>query len=146
MSNIEQTSIEDYMNAEHAVTDFTKDGKCSQCGGCCSKMLPLSDSEIERIKKFVKKKKLKPHKLPVNPLLVDQPIDCTCPFLRFNNDDRGTWCSIYSVRPDICKAFTCNKDDGQVATDLSKSDLDKYKSLPPRAVVDMWETFFPDKK
>lgn len=143
--NIEHSTIEEYMDSEHSVTDFTVNGKCSQCGGCCSRSLPLTDDEKESIKKFIKKKKVKPHKLATNPLLAQEPIDFTCPFLRFNNDAEA-WCSIYPVRPGVCKAFQCNKDDGQVATDLSKDDLAKYKSLPPRIVLDMWETFFPEKK
>lgn len=140
--NIETSTLGEYQERKDEVTDFTVDGKCSQCGGCCSRTLPLTDKEKETIKKFVKKKKLKPHRIPINPLLAEQPIDFTCPFLQFDRDGDGTWCSIYNVRPGVCKAFQCNKDDGQVATDLSKDDLESSKTLPPRAIVDMWDTFF----
>ena len=34
---------------EHGVYDFTKDGKCSRCGACCSDLLPISESEYSRI-------------------------------------------------------------------------------------------------
>lgn len=36
-----------YEDMEHGVCDFTKDGKCSGCGQCCSVYLPLSPGEIK---------------------------------------------------------------------------------------------------
>ena len=29
------------------MTNFTKNGKCSKCGSCCSNFLPLTQSEIK---------------------------------------------------------------------------------------------------
>ena len=37
------------------VFEFTKDGKCSGCGQCCSNYLPISSKEIKEIKRYVKK-------------------------------------------------------------------------------------------
>lgn len=31
------------------IFNFTKDGKCSGCGGCCSNLLPMSPKEIDVI-------------------------------------------------------------------------------------------------
>ena len=45
--------------SEFKVTNFCKDGKCSCCGECCSDMLPLSDAEIIKIKKYIKKNNIK---------------------------------------------------------------------------------------
>ena len=45
---------------EHGVYDFTKDGKCSSCGSCCSNYLPLSSKELKEIKRYVKKAYIQP--------------------------------------------------------------------------------------
>ena len=33
---------EDLKEVNIMITDFTKDGKCSECGSCCSDCLPIS--------------------------------------------------------------------------------------------------------
>lgn len=35
------------------ITDYTTQGKCSNCGACCSDFLPLSDNDIRRIKVYI---------------------------------------------------------------------------------------------
>ena len=35
--------------------DFTNNGKCSNCGGCCSRLLWLSTKEIQAIRLYVGK-------------------------------------------------------------------------------------------
>lgn len=44
---------------ESGVWDFTVDGKCSNCGSCCSNLLPMSAKEIKVIKRYIKKKGIK---------------------------------------------------------------------------------------
>ena len=44
---------------EYTIQDFTKDGKCSSCGQCCSNLLPLSNNEIRKIKEYIKKHGIK---------------------------------------------------------------------------------------
>ena len=54
------------------VNDFTVDGKCSNCGQCCSNYLPVGKREIENIKRYIKKhnvkevKRIFPSAAPVN--------------------------------------------------------------------------------
>ena len=36
------------------VTDHTCNGKCSNCGQCCSDLLPLSEREVRDIKAYMK--------------------------------------------------------------------------------------------
>jgi len=43
-----------FEDMERGVYDFTKDGKCSGCGQCCSSILPLSSSEIKEIRRYIK--------------------------------------------------------------------------------------------
>ena len=93
------------------VKDFTKDGKCSNCGQCCSNLLPLSEAEIKRIKAYIKKHGIKEqrHNVMVG-------VDMTCPF----RDERNKKCLIYEIRPAICREFMCN----HTHADILKAKLD----------------------
>lgn len=81
------------------VTDFTKKGRCSNCGQCCSNLLPLSEREISTIKSYVKKHGIKEqrHNFVAG-------TDMTCPF----RNETKKQCLIYDVRPRICRSFVCN--------------------------------------
>lgn len=96
------------------VWDFTVDGKCSNCGQCCSNLLPMTIAEINRIRKYIRLHGIKEqkHLYPtVKPLL-----DAVCPFR--NNDKKR--CEIYEVRPAICREFQCDKPKKGIAADMSK--------------------------
>ena len=97
-------------------TDFTINGKCSKCGQCCSNFIPLTEDEVKRLKKIVRKRKLKPHRNHV----VNAMYDATCPFL---NDENK--CRIYEDRPMICKFFKCDKKGASLAEakKLLKADV-----------------------
>ena len=85
------------------IYNFTKGGKCSGCGGCCSNLLPMSQKEVDVIHRYIKKHHIKEckHLLPV----ATPALDMTCPF----RDNDKKICTIYEVRPDICKKFICDK-------------------------------------
>ena len=87
---------------EHGVYDFTKDGKCSQCGQCCANFLPMSEKELKTIKRYVKKHHIKPqkHLMPT----VEPTVDFTCPM----RNDAERKCMCYEVRPQICRSFLCS--------------------------------------
>ena len=51
-----------FEDMEHGIYDFTKDGKCSGCGQCCSVYLPLSPGKIKEIKRYIKKHHIKEQK------------------------------------------------------------------------------------
>jgi Fe-S-cluster containining protein len=103
---------------EILIKDNTVDGKCSGCGECCSNMLPLSQAEISRIKAYIKKYNIREqrHNFMVG-------IDMTCPF----RDDANKRCTIYPVRPDICKEFVCNHS----IEDLYESKTRHHKTKSP---------------
>lgn len=84
---------------EQGCYNFTKKGKCSKCGNCCSALLPLKSSEISRLRRLIKKRGIKPHEQPK----VVVAVDLTCPFLTDDN-----LCSIYDERPFICRIFKCD--------------------------------------
>ena len=88
---------------ESGVFDFTKDGDCSNCGNCCSDLLPISSKEIKEIKRHIHKHKIKEskHFLPTSERI---GWDLTCPF----RDNDKQKCTIYEVRPEICRSFKCD--------------------------------------
>lgn len=93
---------------EHGVYDKTDNGKCTQCGACCSNLLPMTDKEITVIRNYIKKRHIKErnHSIP----LAKPALDMTCPFL--DTSKRAEKCTIYSVRPAICKCFICSEPNG----------------------------------
>lgn len=115
---------------ENGIYDFTENGQCSCCGECCSSLLPLSSAELKRIKAYVKKHNIKPHKH--NRLVADQrTVDLTCPFLDTSKKHK---CDIYPVRPEICQHFICNVPP-------SKVEADKMKFWKDRKPFYMWQLF-----
>lgn len=89
---------------ENCIYDFTKNGKCIQCGSCCSNFLVMTAEEIATIHKYIKEHNIKEHKhiLP----LAEPTIDMTCPFL--NDSKPNEKCDIYEVRPRVCRDFICD--------------------------------------
>lgn len=89
---------------EDNIYNFTKDGKCSSCGNCCSNLLPMSKKEIRTIHDYIRKNNIREskHILPV----VNHPYDMTCPF----RDNGKKICTIYPVRPEICRQFICDSE------------------------------------
>lgn len=112
------------------VTDYTKDGECSGCGQCCSNFLPLSLKECFRIRNYVQRKHIAEyvHRPPTA-----APVqDFTCPF----RDDGKKICTIYDIRPEICRDFQCDKPRKQIAAN-------KRLISQTREIIDMRATFFP---
>lgn len=101
------------------IIDNSVCGKCSKCGECCSPYLPVSQSEIDTIQKYVIEHKIRPQKQ----MLVMQN-RLSCPYYD------GKKCLIYEVRPLICKEFYCYK----------KPDIEMAKKFmqEERFPVDMW--------
>ena len=103
-------------------------GKCSKCGECCSNFLPVSQSEVDIIQKYVIEHNIRPQKT----MLVMKNM-LTCPYYD------GKKCLIYEVRPLICKEFYCYKKPNiEMANKFAKEerypinmwaladDIDKY--------------------
>ena len=112
------------------VMDFTKDGECSQCGQCCSNMLPMSKKECLRIADYIRRKHI--GECVHRPPTASPTEDYTCPF----RDNARKICTIYEVRPAICRDFRCDKPRKDI-----QANKDMYHGK--YAVVFMRETFFP---
>lgn len=106
--------------------DNTIDGQCSRCGKCCSNILLLRYTEIDRIKKYLRKhKEFTP---TIEKFTKEQ--QHKCPFLCKDNNDEN-YCFIYDVRPEICRKFSCNP---KIQDDLMYNGLH---------AISMINTFFP---
>lgn len=127
-------TMEDVLkDAEFGGYDFSKGGKCSNCGNCCSNLLPVQPSEINRIKNYIKKHNIKEHRIA---LFANDAIDLTCPF----RDEGERKCSIYKVRPLICRQYFChNVFSGKKTVD---KELLQASTKEQFVVIDVRETFF----
>ena len=110
--------------------DLTDNGICTQCGECCTNLLPISDSDIRRIRHYIKRHGIR----PINhiPVLIQGPtLDMVCPFLDDKKPDRK--CLIYPVRL-LDGLFFCMI---QQYAQLEKNQLYK-KSLINEQAVSFW--------
>jgi len=84
------------------IIDFTNNGECSCCGGCCTNYLPINEKELKTLRTWVKKHKF----VPVNRVEGQESLvfDATCPFMT-----KDSKCACYKVRPAVCKAFNCRE-------------------------------------
>lgn len=114
---------------ENLIKNFTCNGKCSNCGECCSDVLPVSKGEIKIIKNYMIANKIKEAKH--GNFLTKIDLDLTCPF----RDNDKKICRIYPVRPMICKSFICSKPI---------PDIEDVKRLmhETKDMISMREVFF----
>lgn len=112
---------------ENGTYNFCKDGNCSCCGQCCSNLLPMTNEEIKEIKHYIKANGIKAqnHLIPTNAMA-----DLTCPFLDTSKEKK---CTIYEVRPRICRDFICDPKQRKVP------NMDYARKCSPTFVR---ETFF----
>ncbi|MBQ6908995.1 MAG: YkgJ family cysteine cluster protein [Synergistaceae bacterium] len=82
--------------------DYTNKGQCSNCGECCGTFLPVTKEDIAVIKEYIKTNNITPCYHGAKD--ADYIIDEICPFL-----NSAKKCSIYEVRPLICRFFKCNR-------------------------------------
>lgn len=136
-NEIHTSSLEEFVNSDKTVTDLTVDGKCSNCGGCCSNRLPLTDSEVRNLISTVKRKGLRPIFHGANLLLATPTIDMVCPF---RHPEIG--CVIYDQRPWICRQFQCNQDDSLVTEKIKDKIISGSKDFRTMSVRFVRETVF----
>lgn len=97
--------------SEQRFCNFTVGGDCSNCGSCCTNMLPVSGKEKKTIKRYIQKKGIKEQicRYPTTGPI----INLTCPF----RSEAEKKCLIYEVRPAICQAFRCDNPMDQIKAD-----------------------------
>lgn len=124
---------------ERGVFDYTVDGECSSCGNCCSNFLPLTNGEVNRIARYIKANRIAEQKHITAPMSLenyDGVYDATCPF----RDNINKKCTIYEIRPAICRDFRCDKPKNK--------DYGTNKKVYRNGtqIVFMRETFFQNVK
>lgn len=106
MELFEKVINETYEHMNTGLLDFTDNGKCKCCGECCGDLLPITDKEIAKIKEYMKTHNIKAHSH--GNFLSMNVLDLTCPFM---DSSKELKCTIYPVRPQICKMFSCHKEN-----------------------------------
>lgn len=100
-------------------------GDCRGCGACCSRFMPLSAADIQRVKDHTAS-----HGIDPRPRLSEA--DLMCPYLT-----QEQICAIYEARPDICRAYRC---DLQVKGDPTLLKLimrhGPYQNMDMREVIE----------
>ena len=119
------------------IRDFTDNGKCRDCGNCCVNMLPLTSGDYKRIMEYIKANDVK----PARPRILQGPFakptaHNLCPFLLDQDEHR---CSIYPVRPGICRKYTCHNPG------KNQELINWYLSVPYIKTVDMYIMFYPEE-
>jgi Fe-S-cluster containining protein len=94
--------LNDFSNGTY---DLTDNGKCTECGSCCSNYIPLTEEEIKEIRRYIKVHNIKECKHGVAIPLAQPILDMTCPFLDDSKPNHK--CTIYPARGYICSSFTC---------------------------------------
>lgn len=122
-------SVKALLDAGEQYENNCVNGRCSSCGQCCADLLPLSDAELDRLKKYAEKHHLKEHTQAS--IFHKNPADLTCPF----RNELTKKCEVYPVRPLICRKFICSTPlpDAKAARDLL------HEERPPRSL--RWEIF-----
>lgn len=111
--------LKEVMEGKDKIQDNSILGKCSKCGECCSNILPLTQSDFDRIVKYVVKNDIVPQK---HMLIMRNRL--ACPYYD------GKKCLIYDVRPLICSEFYCyKKSSGKIVETYQK---EKFMT------IDMW--------
>lgn len=89
------------------IKDTTCNGKCSMCGGCCLANPPITLQEYYDIKKYIAKK---------NPIyILHKPYNNSVRFdCCFHVNGK---CSIYPVRPAVCRNFLCSHTPEEIHKD-----------------------------
>lgn len=100
---------------------------CTGCGQCCGPVL-ATKGEIATIKKFVRYQVTNKTK---DRLKQQNPESYTCPY----RDEAEKKCTIYPVRPEVCRLFGLvkglNCPNGNTSNHPGKIDLKKKRVLLP---------------
>ena len=127
-------SFREAMKQMETITDNFVNDKCSNCGGCCSRLLPMTKSEVKTIKRFIKGKSLKIMPERQKSCFGTQ-INFWCPFLDLSAEHK---CQIYPVRPAICKLYSCR--------DHVQGNFKPAAKLNNREVVDLYKALALPKR
>lgn len=100
MSGIVKTTNPDDIPLE--VTDLYtgRNGDCRGCVGCCTRLLPMTPRDTERLQFYVEEHGIVPNQEQSG------SVNLMCPFI----DEEQSICRVYEARPEICCHYRCDKD------------------------------------
>ena len=102
-------------------------GDCRGCGECCSRFLPVSQRDLERLRRHVCA-----HGIETVPERAE--IDLLCPFL-----SDGRICAVYEARPDICRAYRCDRHAFEGAASVGRVMIfGPYEIRDLREEAELW--------
>lgn len=108
-------------------------GVCSNCGECCTDLLPLTPDELRTLKEYAHAHGLREHRQA--PFWDQHAIDMTCPF----RNQQTQRCDAYPARPEICRSFICSKPKAEAYRDRDAvAETRQHYSL-------RWEIFGNDE-
>lgn len=109
-----------------------KNKNCSNCNECCSIATPILEDEFVKLKKYLQSNKqgkiaMKEAVTRIQKSIKLKRINLMCPF---SNSSRK--CSIYSMRPQICREFHC---DTEIHKNFNK---DRFHSAKHKTIKDLF--------
>lgn len=122
-----------YLDSQRGIQNFTHNGQCSNCGGCCSNLIPVSDSDIRSMRRYLRKHKIRLHLDAIVTPQSEISIDLRCPF----RDEKHNRCVIYPVRPAICRTFKCNGNE----KDIERNKKVFHQRFPVRDLTEEFKEF-----
>lgn len=143
LEQITQKIAKDRINT--MIPNLTDHGQCTGCGKCCMNFLPLTTNDMSRIQKYIKKHGVQPINR-INPTIPARQIDAMCPFLDESRLD-GKKCTIYNVRPFICRHYICSINTDENAAQIWARNMIQDKDITGYIIahiVNMRSVFFPD--
>lgn len=113
------------------VTNNCINNKCSRCGDCCGAgPMPITRHEEKVIRKYIKENNIKPMPQEVRQHKDKAEIQLHCCFYDYMNHT----CTIYKVRPDVCRSFKCNMTPEEVHNNKARTHARGF-----------WNHITPDK-
>ena len=100
---------------------------CTNCGGCCG-IVPVTHDDIQRIREYVEKHEY------ARKTACEAHRPFICRFL----DESQKMCSIYAVRPIVCRLFGVT--EGMQCPNGNSAAIDGYKYLTeePVSFMNSW--------
>lgn len=99
--------------------NHTCNKQCSRCGQCCGPCNPITLNEYKVIKNYIREQDIKPREIKVE----NDTLDLRCVFY----DTKNKCCTIYPVRPEVCKEYKC--DNPEFVTSFNRSFYDKRADI-----------------
>lgn len=83
---------------------------CKGCIECCGILVPIEESEFKMLKRLFKGQLKENYFKKFDEASLNGELYTSCPFIDLEKNN----CSIYSLRPKICKGYHCNPNKSKL--------------------------------